>query len=81
MKIVAQNFKTGLLSVDNVPPPIVSNNQILVRVHASLISVGTDRSIIALGKKGPLGKALDRPDLAKKVNNTAKMISQKLQES
>ena len=34
-----------------------------------MISAGTDRAIIGLGKKGYLGKALDRPDLARKVIN------------
>lgn len=72
MKIVVQNFKTGVLSVADVPAPRVGAGQVLVRVHSSLISAGTDRAIIGLGKKGYLGKALDRPDLASKVINRAR---------
>ncbi len=71
MKIVVQNFKTGVLSVADVPAPRAGAGQVLVRAHASLISAGTDRAIIGLGKKGYLGKALDRPDLARKVINRA----------
>ena len=72
MRIVTQNFKTGVLEVNNIPAPRCSKNEVLVRTHVSLISAGTDRSVIALGKKGSLGKAIERPDLAKKVINRAK---------
>ncbi|HRJ68261.1 MAG TPA: bi-domain-containing oxidoreductase [Beijerinckiaceae bacterium] len=72
MKIVVQNFKTGVLSVSDSPAPRAGAGQVLVRAHASLISAGTDRAIIGLGKKSYLGKALDRPDLARKVINRAR---------
>ncbi|KRR20356.1 bi-domain-containing oxidoreductase [Bradyrhizobium retamae] len=72
MKIVVQNFKSGVLSVADVPAPRAGAGQVLVRAHSSLISSGTDRAIIGLGKKGYLGKALDRPDLAMKVINRAR---------
>lgn len=72
MKIVVQNFKTGVLSVSDSPAPRAGSGQVLVRAHASLISAGTDRAIIGLGKKSYLGKALDRPDLARKVINRAR---------
>lgn len=67
MKIVVQNFKTGALSVQDAPAPRPHPRGVLVRTRASLISAGTDRAVIALAKKGYLGKALDRPDLARKV--------------
>ncbi len=72
MKAIVQNMKTGELRVDDVPPPSLKPGGILVRVRRSLISLGTERSIIALAKKGHLGKAKDRPDLARKVINKAK---------
>lgn len=72
MKIVVQNFKTGMLSVGNVPNPGVRQGSVLVRTHASLISPGTDRAIIGMAKKNYIGKALDRPDLAKQVINKAR---------
>lgn len=67
MKIVVQNFKTGALSVQETPTPRPHPHGVLVRTRASLISAGTDRAIIALARKGYLGKARDRPDLARKV--------------
>jgi predicted dehydrogenase/threonine dehydrogenase-like Zn-dependent dehydrogenase len=72
MKIVVQNFRTGELSVGQAPAPQTPANGVLVRTHASLISAGTDRSVIGLAKKGYVGKALDRPDLARKVLNRAR---------
>jgi polar amino acid transport system substrate-binding protein len=72
MKIVVQNFKTGKLSVADTPQPRLRPGGVLVRVTASLISAGTDRAVIGLAKKGPLGKAKDRPDLMRKVLNKAK---------
>ena len=67
MKQVIQNFRSGALSVDEVPAPIVSPNGLLVANHCSLISAGTERSTVTVGQKGLAGKALERPDQAKKV--------------
>ena len=67
MKIVLQNFKTGLLSVGDVPAPRLSSGGVLVRTHASLISAGTDRAVIGMARKSYMGKAMDRPDLVRKV--------------
>ena len=72
MKAVVQNLGNGKMQVDEVPPPSLQPGGILVRVHRSLISLGTERAIIALAKKSPIGKAKDRPDLARKVINKAK---------
>ncbi len=72
MKIVTQNFKTGVLSLVDIPIPQVSDGEVLVRTHASLISLGTDRSVIALGKKNSFSKAISRPDLVKKVLHRVK---------
>jgi predicted dehydrogenase/threonine dehydrogenase-like Zn-dependent dehydrogenase len=72
MKAVVQNLQNGKLQVDEVPPPALQPGGILVRVRRSLISTGTEKAIIALANKGPIGKAMDRPDLARKVLNKAR---------
>jgi len=59
MKAVVQNLKTGHLQVDDVPPPSLQPEGILVRVKRSLISLGTEKAVIALANKGPIGKAKD----------------------
>ena len=65
-------MKSGDLHVQDVPPPSLQPGGVLVRVRRSLISLGTERAIIALAHKGPLGKAKERPDLVRKVLNRAK---------
>jgi predicted dehydrogenase/threonine dehydrogenase-like Zn-dependent dehydrogenase len=72
MKAVTQNLKTGKLRVEELPSPVLRPDGVLVRVRRSLISLGTERAVIALANKGPLGKAKDRPDLFRKVLNKAK---------
>jgi len=72
MKAVTQDMQSGGLAVADVPPPALQPGGVLVRVRRSLISLGTERAIIALAKKGPIGKAKDRPDLVRKVMNRAK---------
>ena len=72
MKAVVQNLGSGKMQVDEIPPPALQPGGILVQVHRSLISLGTERAIIALANKSPIGKARDRPDLARKVINKAK---------
>ncbi|TET72652.1 MAG: oxidoreductase [Candidatus Aminicenantes bacterium] len=52
--------------------PLYSSNTILVKNIASLVSMGTERSIIELGKKSLLGKAKARPDLVKRFMDKAK---------
>jgi len=48
------------------PVPMCSSDTLLVRTAASLVSIGTERSMIELGKKSLLGKARARPDLVKR---------------
>ena len=67
MKQVVQNLKTGVLSVDNVPSPILSEGQILIQNKFSLISAGTEKSTISTAQASLLGKAMKRPDLVKQV--------------
>ncbi len=67
MKQMLQNLKTGIISVEDVPRPMLRDGGIVVRTHKSLISAGTERMMLSLGKKSLLGKAKERPDLVKKV--------------
>jgi len=69
---IIQNYRTGKIELADVPIPNCSSNNILVKNIASLISIGTERSIIELGKKSLLGKAKARPDLLKRFLNKAK---------
>ena len=72
MKQIIQNYRTGKLELAEVPIPLCSSNKILVKNIASLISIGTERSILELGRKSLLGKAKARPDLVKRFIDKAK---------
>lgn len=69
MKQILQNLKTGKIGVTEVPRPMLREGGIVVRTQKSLISAGTERMMLSLGKKSLLGKAKERPDLVKKVIN------------
>lgn len=69
---VVQNYKSGELKLQEVPPPILKPAGAIVHSYYSLVSVGTERSTIQISKKSILGKAKERPDLVKKVIATAK---------
>ena len=67
MKQLSQNYRTGKLSLTEVPVAAPKPGHVLVRTVASLVSVGTERSMVELARKSLLGKALARPDLVRQV--------------
>jgi predicted dehydrogenase/threonine dehydrogenase-like Zn-dependent dehydrogenase len=67
MKQIIQNYKTGELTIENVPKPHLSEGGILVKNHYSLVSAGTEKAMIDFAKKSLVGKAKSRPDLLKQV--------------
>ncbi len=72
MKQVVQSYKTGDVTLRDVPVPNCGSKYILVRNRNSLISLGTERSTIELGRKSLLGKAASRPDLVRRAWDKAK---------
>lgn len=67
MKQVLQNFRTGVLKVDDVPETICKSGGLLVQNVASLISAGTEKMAVDLAQKSLVGKAKERPDLVRQV--------------
>ena len=72
MKQVVQSYKTGDVTLRDVPVPQCGGKRILVRNTCSLISLGTERSTIELGRKSLMGKAASRPDLVRRAWDKAK---------
>ena len=72
MKQIVQSYKTGEVKLRNVPVPLCSSKRSIVRTCASLVSIGTERSVIDLGRKSLAGKAAARPDLVRRVWDKAK---------
>ncbi len=72
MKVVLLNYKSGEIFLEELPVPIPREREILIRVRNSLISPGTEGNTISLSKKNMFQKAIQRPDLVKKVLSFAK---------
>ena len=72
MKQVLQSRRRGELSLAEVPAPACGAGGVVVGTRCSVISAGTERMLLELGKKGLLGKARARPDLVKKVVDTVR---------
>jgi len=67
MKQVTHILKDGRLDVSDVPVPTLTDRFVLVRTTASVISAGTEKTKIDMGKKSLIQKARARPDLVKQV--------------
>jgi predicted dehydrogenase/threonine dehydrogenase-like Zn-dependent dehydrogenase len=67
MKQVAQNYKSGELTVLDVPRPACKPGGVVVRSLFSLISTGTEMMKVSEAKLSMVGMARKRPDQVKKV--------------
>src|SRR5271166_2010004 len=70
MKQIAQNYKSGELTVLDVPAPVCRPGGVLVRSLFSLISTGTEMMKVSEAKMSMVGKARARPDQVRKVLDT-----------
>ncbi|SFA98044.1 Predicted dehydrogenase [Amycolatopsis marina] len=67
MKQVVQNYKSGELTLIDVPEPACKPGGVLVRTDFSLISTGTEMMKVSEASMSMLGKAKARPDQVAKV--------------
>ncbi|NDV25132.1 bi-domain-containing oxidoreductase [Desulfovibrio sp. JC010] len=74
MKQVVQTLKTGVVEVVDVPVPTLHDSFVLVQTKKSLISAGTEKTKIDIGKKNLLQKAKARPDLVRQVLQKVKSV-------
>ena len=72
MKQIIQSYRDGKIELSEVPFPACPASMVLVRNTHSVVSIGTERSMIELGRKSLLGKAKSRPDLVKRVMEKAR---------
>ena len=72
MKAVQQEYKTGQLALVTIDKPTMKSNEILVKNEASVVSVGTEKTMIDLARRSLIGKATHRPDLVRRVFNNIK---------
>ncbi|MFH1689049.1 MAG: bi-domain-containing oxidoreductase [Candidatus Eisenbacteria bacterium] len=72
MRQLTQKLKEGKLRVIDVPEPVLNAGQVLVRVHHSVISAGTESSTVSAARKGYVGKVKERPEQFKQVIESLK---------
>ncbi len=67
MKQIVQNLKSGVLETLDVPCPQVARGHLLIQSRSSLISSGTERSLVEFGRANLLSKARQQPERVKQV--------------
>lgn len=72
MKQVHLVPKNGRVVVAEVPAPQAAPGYVLVRVAASVVSAGTERSAVEFAQRSLLGKARSRPDLVRQFIDKAR---------
>ncbi len=72
MKQLLQNLRDGKAVVADVPVPGIRKGMALVHTAVSLVSVGTERSVVEFAEKGLVGKARSRPDLVRQMLDKAR---------
>ena len=72
MKQVLQNLNSGETNLIDVPVPVPSSGNLLLRTSKSLVSAGTERMLVDFGKSNFIDKALSQPDKVKQVIEKAK---------
>jgi predicted dehydrogenase/threonine dehydrogenase-like Zn-dependent dehydrogenase len=72
VKQLAQRLKDGELRVVDVPVPALDDWKVLVRTQVSLVSAGTERAKVEVGRESLLGKARRRPDQVRQVLDKAR---------
>ena len=72
MKQLLQSLRTGETLVAEVPVPQLQPGSVLVRNRASVVSPGTERTLVEFAEKNLLQKAAARPDLTRQVLDKAR---------
>lgn len=72
MKQLLQNLRDGKTLVAEVPCPSPRTGTALIRTAASLVSAGTERTLVEFAEKSLVGKARSRPDLVRQVLDKAR---------
>jgi len=72
MRQVVQDLHSGRIQVLDVPIPAPLPGTALVRTLCSAVSPGTERSATSFGAKNLAAKALERPDLVRRVIDKAR---------
>jgi predicted dehydrogenase/threonine dehydrogenase-like Zn-dependent dehydrogenase len=67
MKQVLQSLNSGTTQLAEVPAPSAAAGQLLIHATASLVSAGTERTLVEFGKANWLDKVRQQPDKVRMV--------------
>lgn len=67
MKQLLQDLNSGQTLIVSGPRPVVPARHVLIESHVSLVSAGTERSLVSFGQASYLGKARQQPEKVKMV--------------
>lgn len=67
MQQVVQPINGKATEVVEIPAPVCGPNQVLIANACSLISAGTEKSVVSLARKSLMAKARQRPDHVRRV--------------
>ena len=67
MKQILQNLKNGDILIEKVPTPSIRENHILIKTTKTLISTGTEKTLLSFGKSSYLNKARQQPEKVQQV--------------
>ncbi len=62
MKQIFHTLGNGEISISEFPAPVAGRGRLLIRSNASVVSAGTERSMVEFGKAGLIEKARQRPE-------------------
>ena len=72
MKQIFQNISNGETYIEDIPLPTVKKGEILISTLYSVISPGTEKSLIKFSKSSFFSKAVQQPDKVKEVIDKVK---------
>jgi predicted dehydrogenase/threonine dehydrogenase-like Zn-dependent dehydrogenase len=67
MRQIIQDLKTGQTLLEEVPAPQVREGCVLIQTTRSLVSLGTERTLVEFGKANLIDKARQQPDRVKQA--------------
>lgn len=72
MKQIFQNISNGDSYIEDIPLPILKKGEILISTTYSVISPGTEKSLIKFSKSSFFSKAIQQPDKVREVIDKVK---------
>ncbi|MEX2437628.1 MAG: bi-domain-containing oxidoreductase [Candidatus Babeliales bacterium] len=72
MQQIIQDLKSGDTLLEEVPIPRVGSGKVLIKIHRSLVSLGTEKMLVNFGQASLIYKARQQPEKVKEVMNKMK---------